>query len=82
MSIHNSNLYKDLISDLRDAMYCAMTYITRCGGPSIAGPADDLVNLQANRETMLEWLLAQRGKDKIVEEYAEYKERWSPVFMD
>ncbi len=82
MAIRASHLYQDLHSDSRDLMYRAMTYITRCGGPTIIGPPDELANLLASREPMLEWLLGRPEKDRIIEEYAEYLERWSPVFID
>jgi hypothetical protein len=82
MTIRSSSLYKDLNADLRDSMYCAMTYLKRCGGPPIIGPLDDLANLRANRQLMLEWLIEQQDKDKIVREYAKYKKLWSPVFLD
>lgn len=82
MTIHSSSLYKDLNTDLRDSMYCAMTYLKRCGGPSIIGPLDDLANLWANRLLMLEWMIEQQDKDKIVREYPKYKKLWSPVFLD
>jgi hypothetical protein len=31
---------------------------------------------------MLEWLLGRPDRGRILEEYAEYLERWSPVFND
>jgi len=82
MGIRASRLYQDLHADSRDLMYRAMTYITRCGGPTIIGPPDDLANLLASRAPMLEWLLGRSDRDKVLEEYAEYLERWSPVFID
>jgi len=80
--VRESLLYADLHTDSRDVLYCAMTYITRRGGPSIIGPSDDLANLQANRGTVVKWLLEQQDQDEIVEDYIEYKKRWSPIFMD
>jgi len=82
MDVHDSVLYRDLTWDSRDSMYRAMTYIARCGGPSIIGPPDDLANLLASRGLMVEWLLRQQDKDKIVEEYVKYHKQWSPVFLD
>lgn len=82
MDVHDSVLYRDLTCDSRDSMYRAMTYIGRCGGPSIIGHPDDLANLLASRGLMVEWLLKQQDKDKIVEEYVNYHKRWSPVFLD
>lgn len=82
MRISASRLYEDLHADSHDLMYCAMTYIARCGGPTIIGSPDDLGNLLASRGPMLEWLLGRPDRDKILEGYGEYLERWSPVFND
>ena len=82
MGIRASRLYQDLHSDSRDLMYRAMTYITRCGGPTIIGAPDEFADLLAVRAPMLEWLLGRAERDRILEEYAEYLERWSPVFID
>ena len=80
--IRNSSLYEDLNSDSRDAMYRAMTYIGRADGPSIDGPPDDLENLQANRQPMIEWLLNLQDPKETLDGYIEFKELWSPIFPD
>jgi hypothetical protein len=82
MSIRASRLYQDLHADSRDLMYRAMMYIARCGGPTIIGSPDARTNLLASRGPMLEWLLGRPDRGRILEEYAEYLERWSPVFND
>jgi hypothetical protein len=82
MNFTHSNLYKNLTVGSHDTMYCAMTYITRCGGPSIVGHPDDLANLLASRKLMIEWLIGRQDKDKIIEEYTRFQKRWSPVFDD
>ncbi len=82
MRIRASRLYQDLHADSRDLMYCAMTYISRCGGPTIFGSPDERPNLVASRGPMLAWLLERPDKDEILEGYGEYLERWSPVFSD
>ena len=80
--VSESSLYEDLRANSQDAMYRAMSYITRCGGPSIVGSPDDVANLVASRGPIIAWLLERQDKDKIVEEYAEYRRRWSPIFPD
>lgn len=78
----DSLLYRDLTEGARDAMYRAMSYVALRGGPPISGPADDLANLRAHRAGMLGWLQAQPDLATLVQEYLEYRERWSPVFKD
>lgn len=68
--------------DTRDSMYRVMSYIARQGGPEIVGPVHDLANLKAHRSTMLTWLEAQQDIQELVENYAQHRERWSPVFED
>lgn len=80
--LSGGSLYEDLLSESRDRMYRAMRYIARLGGPKIAGPADDLVNLKAHRGAMLAWLRAQDDLHVLVQDYADYRERWSPFFKD
>lgn len=78
----NSSLYLDLTADSRDAMYRAMSYIQRCGGPSIVGSADDLLDLRVNRARHLDWLSGRQGVARIIGEYEEFRKRWSPVYTD
>ena len=80
--IRASRLYQDLHADSRDCMYRAITYIARCGGPTILGSPDERENLLASRGPILEWLLGRPDQNTILEAYAEYLERWSPVFPD
>lgn len=77
-----SLLDQDLTGSARDALYRAISYVARRGGPQLAGAADDLANLQAQRAGMLAWLAAQADLAQLVRDYAEYRERWSPVFKD
>lgn len=70
------------MSENRDAMYRAMSYIARSGGPKIAGPVDDRANLKAQRGAMTAWLQAQRDIQRLTQDYEKYRERWSPVFKD
>lgn len=81
MNIYDSNLYKDIHSDLHDCMFCAMTYIKKCGGPSIIDSPDNFENLVLSRKKMLDWLQKQQFIEKIVKDYNEFKETWSPVFL-
>lgn len=80
--LSGSSLYQDLLSRSRDPMYRAMCYIARQGGPKIVGPADDLVNLKAHRGAMIAWLRVQDNLQTLVQDYGEYRERWSPFFKD
>lgn len=82
MDIRDNDLYQDLTADSRDSMFCAMSYIERRGGPSIAGASRDVATLLAMREPMEEWLLAQAERDSIASDYLEYRDRWNPVFED
>jgi hypothetical protein len=77
-----SSLYGDLSSESHDSLYRAMSYILRCGGPSITGSHDDLPGLCANRAMYLNWLMRRQDADRIIGEYEEFKKRWSPVYMD
>jgi hypothetical protein len=82
MDLPQSELYRDLMTDARDSLYRAMTYLYRYGGPSIEGPSDQLANLQANRAKMISWLESQKDRKWIAVEYIEFKQRWSPIFPD
>lgn len=77
-----SRLERDLAAGSRDALYRAMSYAVRHGGPPIAGAADDRANLEAQRAGVLSWLRAQADPATLVREYEEYCERWSPAFKD
>ena len=81
-SVQDSRWYQDLHADSRDCMYRAMMYVARCGGPTIVGSPDERNNLHASRGPILEWLLGRPDRNTILEAYAEYLERWSPVFPD
>jgi len=80
--LESCSLYQDLMSEARDPMYRAMSYIARQGGPKILGPADELANLKAHRAAMAAWLQAQEDVQRLAEDYAQYRVRWSPVFRD
>ena len=75
-------LLEELQSNSHDAMYRAMSYIRRCGGPSITGSPDDVANLIASRTTILAWLAERHDKEKITDGYSSFKSIWSPVYSD
>lgn len=80
--VSQGGLYEELQAQSHDAMYRAMSYLTRCGGPSIKGSPDDVANLIASRRPMLAWLGQRHDKDKIVEGYAEFRRTWSPIYPE
>lgn len=78
----HSSLYGDLSSDSHDSLYRAISYIQRRGGPDLMGSSDDMTDLRSNRMRYLEWLSGRRDADKIIEEYEEFRRRWSPLYPD
>jgi hypothetical protein len=78
----HSSLYGDLSSGSRDSLYRAISYIQRCGGPSISGSHDDLSDLCANRARYLNWMMRRQDADRIIREYEEFRKRWSPFYID
>ena len=79
-AVRESRLYRDVHLDHRDAMYRAMTFIARRGGPSL--PGDSKQALIAHRERARDWLLAEEEPSDLVAGYEHFLERWSPVFRD
>lgn len=82
MNLRQTELYHDLITDARDPLYRAISYLQRRGGPSIEGPSDRLAPLQANRSRALVWLEAQKDREMIAAEYIDFKRNWSPIFLE
>jgi hypothetical protein len=80
MGVKGSRLYQDLYLDHRDAMYRAMVFIAKQGGPALPGDAKEV--LIAHRETARDWLLAQREQGDLLAAYARFLRLWSPVFPD
>lgn len=80
MLIRGSRLYQDLSLDHHDALYRAMTFIARRGGPTL--PGDTMAVLTAHREPAQAWLLAQKEPGEILLAYERFLQRWSPVFVD
>jgi hypothetical protein len=78
--VRQSRLYGDLHRDHRDAMYRAMTFIERQGGPPLAGDTTEV--LVAHRERALTWLLLQPEPGDLLAAYESFAERWSPVFPE
>lgn len=79
-TIRESWLYRDLHLDHRDAMYRAMTFIARQGGPLVPGDAKE--TLAAHREQARDWLLAQEDPGDLLVAYERFVQSWSPVFSD
>ncbi|WDT76827.1 MAG: hypothetical protein MPW16_06335 [Candidatus Manganitrophus sp.] len=82
MDLRQTELYHDLMTDARDPLYRAFSYLQRRGGPPIEGLSDRLALLQANRSKMLAWLEAQKERERIAAEYIEFKRNWSPIFPE
>ena len=80
MLVRESRLYQDIYLDHRDAMYRAMTFIARRGGPRLPGDAKKV--LFAHRERARDWLLAQEEPGDLLTAYERFLERWGPVFQD
>lgn len=80
MSIRESRLYQDVHLDHRDAMYRAMTFIARQGGPPLPGDTKEV--LAAHREHARDWLLAQEDPGDLLSSYERFVQIWSPVFLD
>lgn len=78
--ILDSHLYEDLSLDHRDSIYRAMSFIARHGGPAPVG--DEMEILLAHREPALEWLQSLKNPHELLEEYDEFVQTWSPVFLD
>ena len=79
-ALRESRLYQDLHLDHRDAMYRAMTFIARRGGP--CPPGDSKEALIGHRGPARDWLLAQEEPSDLLAAYERLLERWSPVFPD
>lgn len=80
MAIPESRLYQDLDLDHHDAMYRAMTFIARRGGPR--PPGDTREALAAHRALARDWLLAQEEPGDLLADYDRFVQLWSPVFPD
>lgn len=80
MSIEGSRLYKDLHLDHRDAMYRAMVFIARQGGPPLSGDAREA--LVAHRGRARDWLSAQGNHRDLFADYERFLQAWNPIFRD
>ena len=76
----NSRLHEDLYLEHRDAMYRALTFIERRGGPALTG--DTMEILVNSRDRSREWLDAQNDRADLLKAYDQFVETWSPVFLD
>jgi hypothetical protein len=79
MLVRESRLYQDLYLNHRDAMYRAMTFIARRGGPPLPGDAKEV--LTAHRERARDWLLAQEELTYFLAAYERFLQSWNPVFL-
>ena len=80
MSIEESRLFQDLYLDHRDAMYRAMSFIERHGGPAVTGDTKEI--LVAHRGRARDWLCAHTDTGNLSKAYERFLENWSPVFRD
>jgi hypothetical protein len=78
--MYQSRLYKDLYLDHRDAMYRALTFIERQGGPAVSGDTKEA--LMSQRDLARDWLFAQTAPQRLLREYEQFAKNWSPVFPD
>jgi hypothetical protein len=78
--VRESQLYQDLDLNHRDAMYRAMTFIARRGGPPPPGDKKDV--LTAHRARARAWLLAQEEPGDLLAIYESFRRSWNPVFLD
>lgn len=75
-----SRLHEDLYLDHRDAMYRALSFIERRGGPALTGDTREI--LVNSRDRAREWLEAQSDSAGLSKAYEQFVETWSPVFHD
>ncbi|MCI0535976.1 MAG: hypothetical protein L0Z50_12190 [Verrucomicrobiales bacterium] len=80
VTVRESRLYQDLDLDHRDAMYRAMTFVARHGGPPLPGDTKEL--LQAHRDEAKNWLLAQERVGVLLAAYEHFVQHWDPVFLE
>lgn len=80
MLLRDSRLRRDLYLDHRDAMYRAMTFIARRGGPHLPGQTKE--DLVTHRQEACDWLLAQEDPGELLDEYDHFWQSWSPIFPD
>lgn len=76
----NCRLYEDLYLEHRDAMYRALTFIERRGGPALTGDTREI--LVNSRDRSREWLDAQSDRADLLKAYDQFVATWSPVFLD
>lgn len=82
MNPNDSALHDDLTGKSHDAIYRAMSFIAKQGGPQIDGSVDDFENLVAHRACMLAWLQAHHEPTTLANGYLAFRDRWSPIFKD
>lgn len=73
MLVRECRLYQDVYLDHRDAMYRAMTFIARRGGPRLPGDAKEV--LIADRDRAPDWMLAQEEPGDLFTAYKCFWER-------
>lgn len=78
--LQGSRLARDLHLDHRDALYRALTFLARHGGPPVAG--DTLAELAAQRQKALDWLNGRDDGASLVAAYEAFTRNWSPVFLE
>lgn len=78
--IRESLLYQDLHRDHRDAMYRAMTFAARRGGPPL--PGDTREALTAHRQRAQTWLLTREDPEDLLLAYERFVLTWSPIFAE
>ena len=80
--IRSSTLMQDLCSESRESIYRAMSYLHRSGAPAGPDGSNDIDSLRVLRQPLAAWLLSVPDPETIVDGYAEFIQRWSPVFRD
>ncbi|MFN4079875.1 MAG: hypothetical protein ACK4NS_03150 [Saprospiraceae bacterium] len=78
--IKKTQLYQDLYQNSREAMYRAMSFIEKQGGPPLSGTTKKA--LKAHRPQAAKWLKTQANHASINETYVEFVRIWSPIFPD
>ena len=80
MNLKESLLFRDLNSEHRDAIYCAMSFLAENNGPALKGNEKEL--MQQQKSAYLQWLEAAPRLDSLLEAYEDVHRNWSPVFLE
>jgi hypothetical protein len=80
----DSLLQRDLTSDSRDAIYRALSFIARNGGPKVPVGMLNLAQWKQAARPSLAWLQDQSPErvNEMEARYKEYIDKWSPSFTD